>query len=142
MTLRHQLSPEVKGQTVERLKHLLSQRKEVQFVCLHGSFLEPDRGFRDIDIAVWAEPSQVSRQCSLEYEWKLSSWLEHQVQYPIDVKVLNYAPIGFRHAVSGGILLVAKDEVLWYNFREQTWKEYLDFAPLVREMLFDLLDAR
>jgi len=142
MIVRRQLSQEDKEQIVERLRHLLARRDEVQFACLHGSFLEPQGGFRDIDIGVWVEPSRVDKKNALDYEWELDAWLERHIPHPIDLKVLNYAPLGFRYAASGGRLLYARDEVAWYDFRERTWEEYLDFAPLARQMLFDLLDAR
>lgn len=142
MMVRRQLSQEGKERVIEKLRRLLAQREEVQFACIHGSFLEPQMGFRDIDIGVWVEPSLVGREISLEYEWELDSWLERHVPHPVDVKVLNYAPLGFRYAASGGLLLFAQDEVAWYDFRERTWEEYLDFAPLARQMLFDLLDAQ
>jgi hypothetical protein len=58
-----------------------------------------------------------------------------------DVRVLNYSSLGFRHAASGGLLLFARDDEVWYNFREETWIQYLDFAPLARQMLLDLLGA-
>jgi hypothetical protein len=65
--------------------------------------------------------------------------VERQVEHPIDVRVLNWAALGFRYAASGGNPLFAKDKVLWYNFQEETWNEYLDLAPLSTQVLFDLL---
>ncbi len=138
-TLRH-LSSAAKEQVIQRLKVLLAQRSEVLFACALGSFPEPERGFHDIDIAAWVDTAEVPAEAALEYQWELSSWLERHIPHPMDIRVLNYASLGFRHAASGGLLLIAKDEVLWYDFREETWQKYLDFAPLARGMLFDLLD--
>ncbi len=45
-----------------------------------------------------------------------------------------------RHSASGGLLLMTKDHQQWYTFREETWNEYLDFAPIARQSLHDLLD--
>jgi predicted nucleotidyltransferase len=123
-----------------QLGQLLSQREEAGFACVHGSFLEPNRRFRDIDIGVWVYTSSVSQERTLDYEWELSTWLERRISYSIDVKVLNYTSIGFRYAASGGTLVFARDADLWYQFRERTWIEYLDFAPLSKQMLFDLLN--
>ena len=69
------------------------------------------------------------------------SWLERHVPYSTDAKVLNYASMGLRYAASGGLLVFARDEESWYQFREETWMHYLDFAPLSKQMLFDLLGA-
>ena len=140
----HRLSQEAKDQIIEKLARLLAQREELQFACIHGSFLEQAVGFRDIDIAVWVDSSIAARKDALSYEWDLSSWLEHgmsQPSYPIDAKVLNHAPLSFRYAACGGRLLLARDESAWYDFRERTWIEYLDFAPLARQILRDLLDS-
>jgi hypothetical protein len=136
---RHQLSSEFRDEIKHRLGQILSQRKEVGFACIHGSFLEPAVGFRDIDVGIWADPSSVPPERALDYEGELSAWLEHYLLYPVDVKVLNYTSLGFRYAASGGTLLFARDIDLWYQFRERTWIEYLDFAPMSKQMLFDLL---
>jgi predicted nucleotidyltransferase len=140
IVVRHQLSSEAKEEIIRQLGQLLSQREEVDFACVHGSFLESSRGFRDIDIGVWVYPSSVVQERTLDYEWELSAWLERHTSYPIDVKALNYTSIGFRHAASGGTLVFARDADLWYQFRERTWIGYLDFAPLSKQMLFDLLN--
>ncbi len=122
-----------------RLGRLLSQSSEVCFACVHGSFLEPNIGFRDVDVGVWIEPSEVPKEQVLDYELELSRQLEREVSYPVDVKVLNYSTLGFRYAASGGALVFARDADLWYQFREETWMHYLDFAPRSKQMLFDLL---
>lgn len=137
----HHISASAKRRLILRLRRLLAQRPEICFACLHGSFLQPRGGFRDIDIGVWIEASSVPPEAALEYEWRESSHLERHVEYPIDLKVLNWASIGFNHAATGGLLLFAKDRALWYNFREATWNQYLDFSPLSTQMLFDLLGA-
>jgi len=62
------------------------------------------------------------------YEWELSAWPEQSIPYPVDVKVLNWASLGFRYAVRGVSLLFARDEEIWYNFREETWIQHLSQA--------------
>lgn len=141
MIKHHYLSPKAKEEIKRELGQLLSQREEVGFACIHGSFLESAIGFRDIDVGVWADSSSVPRGQVLNYEWELSDWLERHVPYPIDVKVLNYTSLGFRYAASGGTLIFAREADLWFQFRERTWVEYLDFAPLSRQMLTDLLNS-
>lgn len=125
---------EIKG----LLRRLLAQREEIRFACLHGSFLEP-HGFRDVDLAVWVDPDSVRQEAAMDYEFKLSAWIEQGVPHPIDVKVLNYAPLSFQYAVTKGEPVCLRDEEEWFAFREQTWRDYLDFAPLAKEALLDLL---
>ena len=139
MTGWRKLSPMDKSDLVLRISSLLSQRSEVDFACLHGSFLDTELGFRDIDLAVWVEPLHVKKEAALDYQWELSAWMEKDIPHPIDTLVLNYSPLGLQYSASGGLLVWAKDPVLWYNFREQTWLRYLDFAPLAQRMLLDFL---
>ncbi len=141
MTVWRRLAAKEKDELVLRLGTLLSERSEIMFACVHGSILDPELGFRDIDVAVWVDASAHDREAALEYEWELSSRLERDIPHPIDAKVLNYSTVGFRYAASGGSLIWARDPMLWYDFREKTWEEYLDFAPLARLILQDLLDS-
>ena len=131
-----------KAEITRSLRELLASREEVRFACLHGSFLgsfvEP-QGFRDIDLAVWVDPDRVPRDRVLEYECELSAGLERSIRLPIDAKVLNYAPLSFQYAVTHGEPILVRDEDAWFAFRERTWRAYLDFAPLAREVLVDLL---
>ena len=60
--------------------------------------------------------------------------------HPIDILALNYAPNTLRYSASGGLLLMATDHQQWYTFREETWNEYLDYDPIARQSLHDLLD--
>ena len=141
MTEWRQLSAGDKSDLVQRISGLLSQRPEIDFACVHGSFLDTELGFRDIDIAVWVEPLHVKKDAALDYQWDLSAWLEKDIPHPIDTLVLNYSSLGLQYSASGGLLVWAKDRVLWYNFREQTWLRYLDFAPSARRMLSELLGS-
>ena len=61
------------------------------------------------------------------------------IEAAVDVRVADFAPLGFRHAVTRGRLLLAHDLEAWFTFRERTWTEYFDFAPVAREALADLL---
>lgn len=120
------------------LQQFLEQREEVRFARLHGSFLEP-WGFRDVDVAVWVDPAEVPEEKALGYAFTLSVWLEHRISLPVDVKVLNYASLGFQYAATQGEPILVRDEDEWCDYRERLWRDYWDFAPLAREALWDLL---
>ena len=141
MTVLRNLSPIDRERTAKELGELLAQRSEVIFGCVHGSFLDSDRRFHDIDVAVWVDHNAVRLGRALAYQWELSSWLERKIPHPVDVKLLNQASIGFRHSASGGLLLTPKTTQQWFDFRERTWMEYLDFAPIARQALLDLLGS-
>ena len=141
MTPIYQLASEAKEPIVKRLAELLAQREEILFACLHGSFEESIDGFNDIDVAVLLEPSKIQPETVFDYQMELGIFLERHVNYSIDLKVLNFAGIGFQYAASGGRLLTADDPENWFSFRERTWLTYLDFAPVARPALLDLFSA-
>ena len=141
MTAWRRLPADERCEIIQRLGKLVSERPEIAFACVHGSFLDQDLGFRDIDVAVWVDLPAHPMPATLDYEWELSGWLGKSIPHPIDAKVLNDSTLGFRHAASGGTLICTKNPDLWYDFREKTWVEYLDFAPLARLMLKDLLNS-
>ncbi len=143
MLHKRQLSLEGKGQLEKSLRDLLGEQDEIRFACVHGSFLE-DLGFRDVDIGVWVNAERVARERALDYQLDLSLWLERRLSHtvPVDARVLNYAPLGFRYAASHGIPLLVRDPDAWHTFREETWRDYWDFQPLADAMLRDLLAPR
>ena len=59
---------------------------------LRLAVLEP-YGFRDLDFGIWANPASVSRQAAMDHEFAVSGWLERTIAQPVDVKVLDYAPV-------------------------------------------------
>jgi hypothetical protein len=136
---RRRLQDADRAEVKRLLTELLAGREELRFACLHGSFLEPG-AFRDVDLAVWVDPARVPKEGALDYELALSAWLEPRLRLPVDVKIVNYAPLGFQFAVAKGEPVLVRDEDEWFAFRERTWRDYLDFAPLAREALADLLD--
>ena len=68
----------------------------------------------------------------------LEGVLEQGLDVPVDVRVLEDAPVSFRYAVTRGETLFVRDPEAWALFRERTWTAYLDFAPLRAEVLRDL----
>ncbi|WP_456454066.1 nucleotidyltransferase domain-containing protein, partial [Thermococcus sp.] len=83
---------------------------------LHGSFLSGP--FRDIDIAVYTDGER-----DVFYELEL----EERLGFPVDVRVLNNAPISFRFKVLKGELLFSRDEEKRCDFESRTMGDYHDF---------------
>jgi predicted nucleotidyltransferase len=112
---------------VGQIKAYLQSRPDVFFAYLHGSFFSGDR-FRDIDIAVYLKlPFPSSLQVELDMEAELGKKVK---SYPVEVRVLNHAPLSFRYNVikHGEPILVADDD-LRCDFVEATLSHYFDFAP-------------
>lgn len=129
---------EQRDRLIQQLRDLLRNRPEILFALLHGSFLA-DGLFRDVDLALYLEPRAIQREAFRDYE------LEHGVRWsealglPVDVRLLNDAPVSFRyHALRGSVLFVQEEEFL-DEFRARTWDEYCDFAPFAKRYLQEVI---
>ena len=125
---------------VETLQRLIECRQEIQWAYLHGSFLEGGP-YRDVDIAVWVDPTAAGPRGWRWYEVDLATTLELRLHQPVDIRVLNDAPLAFRyHALKGQLLLVRDWEGL-NEMRARTWDDYCDFLPFARQYLREVLSA-
>jgi len=119
-----------------KLRELLERREEIIFAYLHGSFVE-GLPFNDIDVAVYVDQSKVPD--AFDYEMDLSAELTMALHFPVDVRVLNDAPLGFQHSVLQGEAILVRDEEVLTDFIERVAREYMDYAYLGRMYLEELL---
>ena|SRR5437870_4157240 len=125
---------------VECLRQKLDERPGIVFACLHGSFAGAGP-YRDIDIAVWLDPTHVTPGERARYALDLATHLTLELRAPVDVQALNDASLAFRyHALAGRPLLV-RDRDFFDDVRARTWDEYFDFLPFARQYLQDVLSA-
>jgi uncharacterized protein len=109
------------------LLHALEKHPEVVFGYLHGSFGRGE-AFNDIDIAVYVSDVPAA---PLDYELELETELQTAAaDHPVDVRLLNAAPLSFRYQViKEGTLLIARDDERRSGFHEATLADYFEFAP-------------
>lgn len=117
-----------KRQRVEELKIALREREEIAFAYLYGSF-EEDLPFHDVDVGVYAEGIRPGEATS--YSLRLAEELSARLRLPVDVRVLNYAPVTFRYHVFRGELIGEKNEPLRAQIMERTVQRYLDLKPIL-----------
>jgi predicted nucleotidyltransferase len=127
-------------ETIQRLRDLLAEEKGVLFAYLHGSIVQADE-FRDVDIGVYLVDSVARSTDGADYEISLSLRLEKGLGLPVDVKILNNAPLSFQYHVSRGILFLDRNPSIRENFLQRTWSGYFDFLPLARIYLEELTRA-
>ena len=120
------------------LRRELEARPEVVLALLHGSFSKGG-AYRDIDVAVWLDPGRLSLDDRFRYALDLSVQLHLHLGRPIDVRVLNDAPLAFRYHALQGRPLVLRDETFLDELRARTWDDYLDFQPFARQYLREAL---
>lgn len=130
------LTLEDKKKIKQKIKEALIKRDEIIFAYLHGSFIE-DRPFRDIDVAIYVDGNY-----DLTYELELEEELTRLVDFPVDVRVINNAPVTFRFKVIGGELLFTKDERVRCEFEEGTLREYHDYEYYLKIYRREVLGVR
>ena len=124
-----------KKEIKKKIKKILAEKDEVIFAYLHGSFNETY--FRDVDIAVYVDEDKVGD--FLDYELRISTEIENVIRLPVDVKVLNSAPLSFKYRAIKGELLISKNEEIRFRFIERTLMEYLDFKPIEEKIIEEIL---
>ena len=131
-------TPDERERIKRTLVAALESEPDLEFAWLHGSFLVADK-FRDIDIGVHlSAPVEVRSQRGLE----LSVRLDQEIGFPIDVRVLNDAPVTFLfHVFREGRLLLSRNDERLADLMERTVREYLDAAPLLRQATIEAYGA-
>jgi predicted nucleotidyltransferase len=120
------------------IKEALLARHEILFAYIHGSSLSLS-DFRDIDVALFVNPGEVSSKQAFDYSFRLSVELSHLTAQDIDIQIMNYAPLGFRHSVfKNGRLLFSRDETLRTDLLEEAALEYIAFYELSLQYIQDL----
>ncbi len=121
----HRLDAESKEKIVRKLRNALEHRSEVLLAVLHGSFLQSNEPFRDVDIAVYLAPETDDLAVAADLEIEL----ERATNYPVDIQVLNDAPAWFTVKVlSEGKVLVERVLLL----REKLLLKALDEIETLR----------
>jgi predicted nucleotidyltransferase len=125
----YNFNQEEKRQIRENLEEVLRNRKEIAFAYLYGSFLE-DLPFHDMDVGVYAEGIKESE--ATFYALRLAEMLSSELHLPVDVRVLNFAPVTFLFHVFRGELIQERNEDMRSQIMERTVQKYFDLKPILR----------
>ena len=126
------LSADEKNSLREKIAKSLEKREEVIFAYLYGSFLD-GLPFHDIDVGVFL--SGVSPGQATDFSLELGSELGAGLKIPVDVRVLNFAPVTFSYHVIRGELIVEKNSDTRCDFVEKVVCRYLDLKPRIRRAM-------
>ena len=103
-----------------------------------GSFVTEDP-FSDIDLGVI---TNVEPESPLNYELNLESKLERVIKYPMDIRIINRAPLSFcQSVIRNGRIVVDRDPNMRADFEGLILKQYFDFAPFRRRYLHEVINA-
>ncbi len=138
MYRRYRLTSREKACVTSALHDLLAFREEVLFAYLHGSFINGNK-FRDIDVAVYLNHGRLTRRASLQYQVTLAKDLSRALRLPVDVTVLNVAPLGLRHNAVSGRVLLCRETGTRTHFADGVCQHYERIRKTARHALFSLL---
>ena len=124
----HRLNRDERIRLIQDLTQLIKDRGEILFAYLYGSFAE-GRVFHDIDLGVYL--SKMGEVDPVIYSLDLAHLLSSKLRIPVDVRVLNLAPVAFLYHVIRGNLILDKDEKVRVPLVEMTIAKYLDMKPLM-----------
>ena len=133
------ISGDEKSRIVGVIKTSLSNHPDIVFAYLHGSFVTEEK-FRDIDLAFYL---QELPPLPLQVELQLETEFGNEVRkYPVDVRILNRAPLSFQYnVIKEGLPVIVRDDDARCNFVERTFRDYFDFAPFSKRYLKEALEG-
>jgi len=137
MEQRFEITDKEIEEVKQKLIPALKGRDEISFAYLHGSFgVLP---FRDIDIGAYCI---IPEDAVFDFELEMSSELATVSGYPVDFKVMNYAPIGFQFSViDEGTLLFERDKAVKLSFIENVGLRYMDYFEFSKSYFRELMEC-
>lgn len=132
-------STEEKDVLIERISNILKTKEYVLFAYIFGSFASGER-FNDIDVGIFISGERTRSPLRLELE--IENELEDSVRMPVDVRIINNAPLSFIYNIlKNNIVVVDKDRSFRTEFEGLIYKKYFDFQHLRREYLREIINA-
>jgi predicted nucleotidyltransferase len=135
---QYKIQPETREALVRRLAEELAKEHTIRFAYLYGSVLDSDT-VHDVDVGLYLREPEDATSAATSID--LSNRLTAIVGMPVDVRVLNEAPLTFMYHVLRGRLLVYHDEECLTETLEDVARRYLDLAPLLRQGTKDAFAA-
>ena len=137
-TALHIIRPEQREDVLVKLRLELEGVSGLRFAYVYGSVLESDR-VHDVDVGMFLDDPMVAQQMNMMDA--LSVTLSAAVGFPVDIRVLNEAPLPFLYHVLRGRLLLCRDETFLTDMLEDVARRYLDLAPFLRNGTKDAFAA-
>jgi predicted nucleotidyltransferase len=134
----YRIQLETREALARRLTEELEKEPAISFGYLYGSVVDSDT-IHDVDVGLYLRESEAATNAAIAVD--LSNRLTALVGMPVDVRVLNEAPLSFVYHVLRGRLLVCRDEACLTEMLEDVARRYLDLAPLLRQGTKDAFAA-
>lgn len=112
--------------------------KSITTAYLFGSFIAAD-SFSDIDLGVIIKTDFANLML---FEFELENRLEKICSHPVDVRVLNRAPLSFcQNVIRHGKVILDRDPNLRADFEGNIRKQYFDFSRFRKQYLREAVNA-
>jgi len=139
MNKKKYLSQKEKDILIGRISSVLQQNEYILFAYIYGSFAS-NKEFNDIDVGIFI--SDENMKSPLQMELDMEGELEDKIKTPVDVRIINHAPLSFIYNVlKSGFVAVDKDISLRSDFEGLIFKKYFDFQYLRKEYLREIVNA-
>ena len=119
---------------IETVTPRLEKEPSLAFAYLYGSAAE-QQTVHDIDIGLYYESTETLP--TSDRIFSLAHQLSSALHIPVDVRILNHAPLSFLFHTLHGQLLTCQHPDLHATILEQTARQYLDIAPFLRQSTKD-----
>jgi predicted nucleotidyltransferase len=124
------MGSENRADLMGQMREELLSEQEVVFAYLYGSFVEED-AFHDVDVGIYLKSVKPGKATTMALA--LAQRLSERVRLPVDVRILNLAPVSFLYHVLRGRMILSRDSAHLAEVIEHTARRYLDLAPLLRQ---------
>ena len=134
----YRAAPAERERITRTLAAALAAEPDLECAWLHGSFLSGG-AFHDVDVGVRMNAAPGVR---FRRGLDLAVRLDRATGFPVDVRILDDAPVPFLfHVFRAGRLLFSRDEERLADLMERTVREYLDMEPLLRRATIEAYGA-
>ncbi len=128
-----------KQRIIKEMASRIKKRKNIIFAYIFGSFVRDDE-FSDIDIGIFCK--KLENIDPLSFEFELEKDINSITKFPVDVRIINHAPVSFVFAViKEGLLVKDEDPNKRADFEGMIFKKYADFAIYRKRYLREVLNA-
>jgi hypothetical protein len=126
---RYTVSGEVKDQIRDIISDTLQKDEYIYFAYIYGSFTDHSLPFNDIDLGVFFAGK--NRLKMSQAAIALAVDLSKKTTFPVDVRILNNAPVSFVYNVMKGEMICERNENIRCKVMENTVRYYLDMQPVL-----------
>lgn len=137
--MKQQIPESEKQVIIKQISSRFSKQKKIVFAYIFGSFVS-EKKFTDIDIGIFIANKKGIN--TLNFELRMENDINSFIHFPVDVRIINDAPISFvYHVIKDGVLIKDDAPCLRADFEGMIFKKYLDLAFFRKQYLREVINA-